>query len=95
MISEAAVIVENAFRDVLGFNEAALAKLSLDDKFQLYCSSAQLNLILSFVRTDSSGGLPSMIPSRDIQIEALVGIGIGTTIRTLVRRLSDFAFFIE
>ena len=95
MISEAAIIVENAFRDVLGSSDDALAQLSLDDKFELYCSSAQLKTMLEYIRTDGSGGLPNMSPSRTILIEALKSISIGTTIRTLVRRVSDNAFFTQ
>lgn len=93
MISEAATVVENAFRDVLGFDENALAQLSLDHKFELYCDSDQLKIMRNFIRTDSGGGLPSMNPTRTIQIEALSGVSTSSTIRTMVRRVSDYAFY--
>lgn len=93
MISEAAIIVENAFRSVLGMNDNDLAKLSPDNKFGKYCTSAQVGAILEYVRGNRTGGLPSMNPPRTILTDALTGITTDSAIRLLIRRVSDFAFY--
>jgi hypothetical protein len=93
MISEAAIIVENAFRDVLGFDDEALAKLSSQHKFELYCDYEQLKLMFGFIRTDGSGGLPSMSPPRTILIEVFKGIKTTSKVETLIDRVSDNAYY--
>lgn len=95
--SIAAKIVENAFRDVVGFGEEALAALSLNQKFSDFFGddNEQVRLILDYVRTNDTGGLLGMSPPRTIQIEDISGINTKSTIRLLVVRLSDFAFFEE
>jgi len=93
LISEAATIVENAFRAVLGMSDDDLAKLSPDDEFGKYCDNSRLTAILDFVQNDAAGGLPGMTPSRTILTKALQGISTDSSIRLLIRRLSDFAFF--
>lgn len=93
MISDAAQIVENAFRDVLGMSPEQLAALSPDDKFGKFCDQLRLGAILDYVSRDGAGGLPSMRPPRMIEPNAISGISTGSAIRLLIRRLSDFAFF--
>lgn len=95
LISQAAEITENAFRDVLGMSDSQLANLSPDDKFSKYCDQGLLDGILVYVATDTAGGLPSMQPPRLIDASALSGIGLGSKIRLLIRRLSDFAFYFQ
>jgi hypothetical protein len=91
--SIAAKIVENAFRDVLGFDDEALASLSLNQKFSDYGNDGHVKQILTYVRTDNGGGVESLNPQRSIQIEALSGINDGSAIRLLVIRISDYAFY--
>jgi hypothetical protein len=93
LISDAARIVENAFASVLGMDDDHLSKLSPDDKFGKYCDPPRLRAILDFVRTNQSGGLPSMTPNRTILTDALTGITTDSAIRLLIKRTSDFAFF--
>ena len=91
LISEAAIIVENAFRSVLGMNDAEVAALSPDHKFGKYCDKPRLRAILDFVISDD--GLSTLHPPRTIFPVALSGITTDSAIRLLVRRLSDFAFY--
>lgn len=93
MISEAAIIVENAFRSVLGMSDAQLATVSADHKFSRYCSQSQLRAIIDYVRANSNGGLPGMQPPRTILNNAFNGISTDSSIRLLIRRVSDFAFY--
>jgi hypothetical protein len=93
LISEAAVIVENAFRDVLGMSARELAGLSPDHKFGKYCDEARLRGILDYVHDDRVGGLPAMQPPRTIFPAALSGITTDSAIRLLIRRITDFAFY--
>lgn len=93
LISEAARITENAFRDVLNMSDSELAQLSPDDKFGRYGDQARLDAILVYVAADPAGGLPSMAPPRTIKPAALSGISTGSNIRLLIRRLSDYAFY--
>lgn len=93
MPSEAAVIVENAFRDVLGFDDEALALLSSKHKFEMYCDSDRLKSMRSFIRTNSNGGLPSMTPPRTIQVEVLSTVSLGSTLGLMMERLEDYAYY--
>lgn len=91
--SIAARIVENSFRDVMGFDDDALAALSLNQKFSEYCNAGHVKQILTYVRTDNGGGVESLNPQRTIDIEALSGISTDSTIRLLVIRISDYAYY--
>lgn len=93
LISQAAVIVESAFREVLRMSDEQLSRLSPDDKFGKYCDKPRLGLILDFVKTDENYGLPGMLPPRQILPVALTGITVDSAIRLLVRRTTDFAFY--
>jgi hypothetical protein len=93
MPSEAATIVENAFREVLGFDDDRLAQLSPNDKFGKYCDDARFRAIRDFVRDDPGGGLPSMSPPRTILNQAISDVGTEAAIRLLIQRLSDFAYY--
>lgn len=92
LISDAALVVENAFRAVLGFNDDALAQLNPDQKFELYFSGQdRLDAIIDFIRSNKKGGLPSFVPPYTIEFKFVNDIGTGTKIGTLVSRVSKFA----
>ena len=93
MPSEAATIVENAFRDILAFDDDQLAQLSPNDKFGKYCDEPRMTAIRSFVQTNAQGGLPSMAPPRTILNQAINDVGTGSAIRLLIQRLSDWAYY--
>ena len=63
LISEAATIVENAFRAVLGMSDDDLAKLSPDDEFGKYCDNSGLTAILDFVQNDAAEFVSSVMKS--------------------------------
>ncbi|HQU84591.1 MAG TPA: hypothetical protein PKY59_15750 [Pyrinomonadaceae bacterium] len=95
MISEAAIIVENSLRSVLGFDDDQLSKLDGDVKFEVLANSNQMRAILDFITNDTQGGLGSMSPPRLIQATDLNDISTGSTIRKLVQRLCKRAFFFK
>ena len=93
-LSKAALIRENAFRDVLGFDNEEIKNVSGDHKLERHCGDQpRLQNVLDHIRTDSGRGLPSMDPPRQIQPEVINAIGLGSTVATLDTTISDNAFY--
>lgn len=95
--SVAAVIVENAFREILGFSDSALMMLDFNQKFDLYCDQDRLDAMIDFIRTDADededgfGGLPSLKVPRTIRLEFVADVTPDSKIGLLVDRISSDA----
>lgn len=90
LISDAALVVENAFRKVLKLSDQQLAQLNPNQKFELYCDQDRLDAMIDFIRA-KPGGLPGFQPPHTIKLEFVSDIGTGSKIGTLVARVSTFA----
>jgi hypothetical protein len=93
-LSQAALIRENAFRDVLGYNNQDIKDISGNDELERHCGDKDtLSNVRDYIRTDGSRGLPSLSPSRTILPEVINSVGLGSTISSLDTVISDNAFY--
>lgn len=92
-LSVAALLVENAFRDILHFNNEQIKNLNGDTKFERFCDKESLEEFLEHIRTDGNRGLPSLSPPRRILAEVIDKIGLKSTIAALIILVSDNAFY--
>lgn len=92
-LSTAALLVENAFRDILGYDNDQIRALSGDDRLERHCDNAALDAMLEYIRTDSERGLQSLTPPRTIVNAVIHGVGLDSTISGLIILISDNAFF--
>lgn len=92
-LSTAALLVENAFRDILGFDNERIRNLSGDDRLERHCDKDSLDALLEYIRTDNTRGLQSLTPPRTIINKVIRGVGLDSTISGLIILISDNAFF--